>query len=197
MKFVETIQILNGVPQRVASHNVRCNDTRNKYFDVDDLIDLSTVITVPQNMYSGLVKCRVIYAVQIQEVSYQHYESRVISSLKIVHCNDIEYSDKATPRLALDNLYALRESHDEIIIIKNGLVTDAYYYNLAFRKGDQWFTPKTPLLKGIMRQSLLKQGILLEKDILEKDILDYDQIALFNALNEFGAVLLDVEEVYF
>ena len=197
MKYVETIQILDGSIKRLSLHQDRCNLTRREQLGVSEDIDLASHIVIPEHMFQGLVKCRIVYGVGVTEVSYQYYQSKEICSLKIVKDDTIRYAHKEVPRPSLDVLYALRESHDEIIIIKNELVTDAYYYNLAFRIGDQWVTPKSPLLQGVMRQSLLNQGKLIEKDIHESEIPDYDQIALFNALNEFGDVLLDVEEVYF
>ena len=194
--FVETIQILNGITQRIELHNDRCNRTRQRHYGVRNLEDLTSHIQLPQHMSTGLIKCRVLYDHAINEVSYQQYNPTKVSSLKIVHDNEVEYDDKASLRPDLDRLYALRECHDEIIIVKNGLITDAYYYNVAFRKRDQWFTPQAPLLKGVMRQSLLNQGKLTEIDIHESEILDYDQVALFNALNEFGEVMFPVENIF-
>jgi 4-amino-4-deoxychorismate lyase len=53
------------------------------------------------------------------------------------------------------NCISNAEGCDDIIIVRNGFVTDASYANLIFRKGDEWFTPATFLLAGTMRAFLL------------------------------------------
>ena len=195
MRFVETIKILDGQPLRLELHNDRCNKTRFEHFHSSDKIDLRSSINLPLDMQSGLVKCRVVYQSAVHEVSYHHYKPKQIKSLKTVYDNDVFYSYKDTLRPSLDALYAFRESHDEIIIVKNGLITDAYYYNVALRKNDLWYTPKAPLLQGVMRQSLLNDGHLIEADIRADMIKEYDQICLFNALNEFGEVVVPIENI--
>ena len=56
-----------------------------------------------------------------------------------------------------NQLIEKRKHADDIIIVKNGLVTDSFYANLAFLKNGIWFTPETPLLLGVQRQFLLSQ----------------------------------------
>ena len=73
---------------------------------------------------------------------------------------------------------------DEIIIIKDSFVTDCSIGNLAFRKGTQWFTPNTPLLKGTQREYLLQSGQLQEIEIRLEQLEKFDEIRVINALNE-------------
>ena len=73
---------------------------------------------------------------------------------------------------------------DEIIIIKDSFVTDCSIGNLAFRKGTQWFTPNTPLLKGTQREYLLQSGQLQEIEIRQEQLEQFDEIRVINALNE-------------
>jgi len=142
-----------------------------------------------------LVKARISFAEQIDDVAFSFYSRRKISTLKKAHSDQISYSHKFENRKALKALFDLRQGHSEILIIKNNLVTDCFYYNVAFYNG-QWHTPKTCLLHGTMRQSLIDQKKLIETEILEKDIHTYTKIALFNALTPFGEIELNVKNIY-
>src|SRR5690606_14853325 len=88
------------------------------------------------------------------------YEVRAVTSLKIIHDDTIDYSLKYEDRSSIDNLFAKRNNCDDILIIKNGFVTDASYSNIAFYDGSRWITPAQPLLKGTMRQHLLDTGVI-------------------------------------
>jgi len=44
---------------------------------------------------------------------------------------------------------------DEVVFIKNGMVTDCSIGNLLFFDGHEWITPYIPLLKGTQRAFLL------------------------------------------
>lgn len=93
-------------------------------------------------------------------------------------------------------LFHSRQGHDEILIINNGLVTDCFYYNVAFWDGRHWLTPKSPLLAGTARTRLLDNDIIKEKDISSTAINSYEKICLFNALNDFGKVELAVDKIF-
>ncbi|MBK6364984.1 MAG: hypothetical protein IPF52_16435 [Saprospiraceae bacterium] len=48
--------------------------------------------------------------------------------------DDIEYPYKWVERPELDEVFRQRGNTDEIINIRKGWVTDAYYYNLVLKK---------------------------------------------------------------
>ncbi|WP_309546477.1 aminotransferase class IV [Hoylesella marshii] len=85
---------------------------------------------------------------------------------------------------------------DDVLIVRNGLLTDTSYTNIALYDGYQWFTPATPLLEGTMRASLLDSGMLIEKDILLSDLPHYQYIALFNAMIDMGELVLPISCVH-
>ncbi len=94
----------------------------------------------------------------------------------------------------MKKLYDQRDDNSEILMIKNGLVTDCFYYNVAFYS-DDWYTPEEPLLQGTMRAYLLDEGIINEARITLEDIPLYSKICLFNALNPFGNVVVDTRNI--
>ena len=103
----------------------------------------------------------------------------------MIEDNKIDYSYKYCNRTPIDRLLT-KTKYSEILIIKNGLITDTSIANIGFSTdGKIFFTPKTPLLKGTTRNYLLDKKIIFEKDITVKSIRNYKKIALFNAIIGF------------
>jgi 4-amino-4-deoxychorismate lyase len=95
-------------------------------------------------------------------------------------------------------LFAQRDNADDIVIVKNGLVTDAFAANLIFFDGQKWVTPNTPLLKGTQRQYSLDQGIISETEIKESDISSFQKVGLINAMVSFEDMpVIPVEKIYY
>ena len=71
--------------------------------------------------------------------------------------DDICYPYKYTDRDNINRLIELRGDCDDILIIKNGMVTDSSYANVVFRDlNGNWVTPSTFLLPGTIRASSFK-----------------------------------------
>jgi 4-amino-4-deoxychorismate lyase len=111
------------------------------------------------------------------------YAMSEIASFELVENNSYDYSFKFENRKELEKMKILSKSA-EIIIVKNNHITDSSYSNLLFKKGKDWFTPKTYLLNGIQRQSLLKAKKIKEADITLQNLSEYSHFQLINALNE-------------
>ena len=106
----------------------------------------------------------------------------MVRTLKIVYYENIDYHLKFSNRVLLESLLARRETCDEIIIVKNGLVTDTSMSNLIFYDGTRWVTSAKPLLKGTCRERMLASGMLSEMDIRPEDIKNFKGCKLINAL---------------
>lgn len=129
------------------------------------------------------IKARVVYDVNgVCETTFQTYKRREIQWLRMVEDNDISYTFKSTDRHELDHLLALRDGCDEVLIVKNGLITDTSFTNVAFFDGHKWLTPAQPLLNGTMRQWLLQCGQLTETQITPASLASFQRIMLFNAM---------------
>ncbi len=179
--FIETIKILDGKVYNIEWHNHRCNRTRQDFFNDSKQIHLQDYIEAP---LKGLFRCRVVYAKEILLVEYIPYQAKKFKNFKIVQSN-IEYNYKYANRAVLNNLKKEVYNDNEIIIEKNGLLTDTTIANIAFYDGKSWLTPKRPLLEGTMRMKLLENGFLKEKDIKSKDIKHFVNFALMNAMIGF------------
>jgi len=185
-EFLETIKIDGSKVYNLEYHQKRYMSVL-KSFGVNDTKELSEYIKPPKD---GLYRCRLIYTpddIEKINVEYIEYKKRGIKKLKLIYDNDISYSFKSTDRGALNRLYDKRQDGDDILIVKDNLLTDTSIANIAFYDG-VWKTPKTPLLKGTTRQRYLDEGKLLEEDIHVGDIKNYSKVALLNAMVDFDII---------
>jgi len=180
--FLETIKIFNGKIFHIEYHQNRYEKVL-KSFGIKRFKNLKEYITPPKN---GLYRCRVVYDLENNLfITYHLYKKREINSLKLVYDDKVEYSVKSTDREKLNQLYEQRENCDDVLIVKNSLITDTTIANIALLKNSIWYTPKSSLLQGTTKIRLLEEGKIVEKDILVKDIYSYERVALLNAMIDF------------
>lgn len=195
--LVESMKLKDGIVQNLEFHQDRLNRSMDELFPKAEKIDLIREIPIPQNFTSGIFKLRVLYLQSIVNIEIEAYLYRSIQNLKVVYHQSIDYHLKYSDRQILLELFAQRSGCDDIIIVKNGLVTDSFAANLLFFDGYRWFTPSTPLLRGTKRQMLLDQGIVVEKEIREEDISNYQKVGLINAMIDFDEMPVVVIERIF
>jgi len=174
----ETIKIEDGQIFNLEWHNRRFNKSQKEFFSKPSTTDLKEFISPPR---TGLFRCKIIYDTEIQSVEYFPYQAKTFHSFKIIP-SQLEYDYKYSDRSEFQHLLA---SYDEIIIEKNGLLTDTTIANIAFLDGEQWLTPKTPLLEGTTRARLLDEGFLKLENIKKENIKNYTHFALMNAMIGF------------
>ncbi len=180
MQLLETIQIKNGAFQHIEYHNNRFNSSRADLFGSQETLKLENIVKIPSECSEGIFRCRVIYSEEIQEITFAPYVYKEIKTLKLVDIVDWDYSYKYADRSYLTKLLTENQEVDEVIMTKNGFITDCTIANLAFYDGKNWFTPSTPLLKGTKRQQLLDKQELIEKDIRIEALKNYQGICLIN-----------------
>lgn len=191
--FVESIKIKDREIQNITLHNERLNKTRFEALRQTSHIDLRNILTdLPE--VTGIYKCRVLYRENIEKIEYIPYTQPNINSIKVIVADNIEYSHKYANRESINSLKK-DIAEDDIIIIKNGLVTDCSFTNIAFFDGLLWYTPNTPLLKGTKRELLLRNKVIFERQIKAEDIHSYKSVRLFNAMIEWGEVELSTEHI--
>ncbi|MCP4313284.1 MAG: hypothetical protein GY790_18655 [Bacteroidetes bacterium] len=182
-RFIETIKVLNGEVKNLSIHQARFNRTRADVLGLRSHPKLKEVILVPELANTGLFKCRVLYGHEITKVEFQHYQKPEIRSLKLVHSDHISYKYKSADRSELLALYQQRGRCDDILIVRDGWITDSYTANVVLWDGSSWFTPDTPLLSGTMRALLMNQGSIAERSIRPEDLSQFESLRLINALN--------------
>ncbi len=182
--LLETIMVFNRQPMNLSWHNQRFISSMRSNFGINPKKDLDALITIPPSCGMGLVKCRFVYGPEYVTTEFLPYIRRPVATLKLVHSSTIEYNFKHLDRQNLTDLFDRRGSCDDVIIVKNGLVTDSYYANLVFFDGSDWVTPDTPLLKGTQRARLLSEKIIREATITADDLSSFEKVGLINAFND-------------
>ncbi len=183
--LLETIKCKDGKLFNTEFHQTRFEKAQKEYFGISPKTKLTEEIIIPEFAKNGLFRCRVTYSEQIEMIEFFPYQFRKINSLKLVEDNTIDYRYKYTDREKLNRLFEKRGNCDDIIIVKNGCITDSFVANLVFFDGEKWITPNTPLLPGTQRAKLLQEEMIFENRITNQDLYKYKKVGLINALNNF------------
>lgn len=179
--FTEALKIKDGKFCNLPFHLERIFRTSKTFFTKPTPVDLSES-GIPAEYRSGIVKCRITYSDHVMGVEYQHYRFRTIRKLKLVADNTIDYSFKYTDRQDIDKLFSQKYDCDDILIVKNGYITDTSFSNVVFQNSLGLFTPVSYLLAGTKRRLLLEQGIIQEREIRMEDIKEYSRLYIINAM---------------
>lgn len=178
----ESIKVYGNKIINPDYHEQRMNRSRFNLFGCEEDIHFESKITLPKYLNKDKVyKLRITYKETIQYVEFIEYQKRATKSLQIVESNDIEYSYKYNLRENLNTLLKQKKDSDDILIIKNNLVTDSSYSNIVFYDGSGWITPNTPLLLGTKRAYLLAKGAITERKITLQDIKTFQKACIINA----------------
>lgn len=184
-QLVETIKCKDGKLENLRFHQARFNLSRKSLFASEKIYSLSKVIEIPVKFRKGLFRCRVVYSSEIEQVEFHLHQYRKVESLKLVEDNTIDYRLKYTDRKKLKELFEKRRDCDDIIIVKNGCITDSYVANVVFFDGKEWWTPDTPLLHGTRRAQLIEEGKIKVCRITPDDLPRFKKAGLINAMQGF------------
>jgi len=193
---IETIRIQDGRVRNITYHDERYRRTQRAVYGVASHRSLRQHIVVPDHLKTQRVKCRISYTDSIQSIEYEPYTVRKCLSLQLVSADGIDYTHKAADRNALTALYTQRGPCDDILMVRDGLLTDTYYGNVALLQNGRYYTPATPLLEGTMRAYLLATGQVHIRDIRPQDLDQYAKVIVYNAMLPFGEVEVPIEQVY-
>lgn len=195
-RLIESIRVFNGVPRNLTFHQARVRKACDEVLGMKDPWDLAGLLSESAIPTKGLFKCRVVYDQLNIHLSFMPYEPRPVTSLKIVHDDSISYDHKFEDRARLENHFKNRGACDDILIVRDGLVTDSSNANIVFIRDGNWFTPASCLLKGTMRQYLISTGRATEREITEEDISQYDSFKLINAMIIDEAPVLLIDRIF-
>lgn len=194
----ETIKIHDGKIFNLKWHQWRFEQSCKSYFDKMAYFKLADVISLPDKVKTGLFKLRFSYNPDHFKLQFDPYIYKKISYIKVIHCDNIEYTFKYSNRNQLDKLLAQQGNCDDILIVKNDLITDTSFANIVFFDGNKWITPKKPLLKGTCRERLLYEKKISEADIKKDNLHKYQFFKLINAMRDFdNGESLPVKNIYF
>ncbi len=194
--FLETIRVVDGEVFNILYHQKRYESVLKK-FNIKNPQNLLDYIDPPKN---GIYRCRLLYDISKMphtiDITYHEYKKRDISSLKLVYDDNIEYSLKSAHRDKLETLYEQRGKCDDVLIVKNSLITDTTIANIAFYDSKRWITPAHPLLKGTTRERLLMEKKIFEADIYVEDLKKFSKVALMNAMIDFDIITRNIKDFF-
>jgi len=180
VNYFETIKCHDYEIFNIEYHQQRIARTVGKNFNLQEYI-------YPTN--GDLLRCKVVYDEdEIIDITFTPYSIKKIHSFQLIYDDQIEYNFKYQNRKDIEKLLEKKKEADEIIIIKNNLVSDTSIANIAIYIENQWFTPKKPLLLGTTRARYLDRVIIKEKDISVEMLQKAEKIALLNAMIDFKEI---------
>ena len=178
----ETIAIIDGIPQNLAFHQARMDNTIEKLFQKTSVFNLEEIIQVPTEYQNGLIKCRIDYNQQDFNIIFSAYQRREIRNYQCVYLDNLDYTLKYTNRTIFEDINMIK---DEAVIIHDKKVTDCRIGNLIFFKDGIWYGSKNYLLKGTQLSRLLSENRVQLKEINADEIHQYEKVMMINAMNPF------------
>lgn len=194
-RFLESIKLKDGVFFRLEYHQERVNQCFQQFFAEQEAPDLAVWLHGQEVPATGLYKCRVLYDEKgFSQPTFTPYQMKTVKSLKLVETNLPPMTYKSADRSVYEQLVAQCGDCDEVLLVRNGLLTDTSYANIALFDGSKWVTPRLPVLYGTNRAYLLDKGIIVEQDIKAEELHLYQKIRVFNAMIEFGEMEIEFEK---
>lgn len=180
-RFIETIRATEGRLGDLRFHQQRVDETLQAFQSTQPL---SLVHILQQQSIPDfpIAKIRITYTTTgFESIQIEPYTIRPVKSLALAPIGTNRYEYKYADRTWLQSLVA-NAGTDDIILFDGTLIKDASYANLAFFDGQEWFTPRQPLLQGTKRRAMVAEGQLIEKDIHLHELHLYQSVKLMNAM---------------
>lgn len=180
-RFIETIRLEHGQFPALDRHLNRIQETIRQQHGV---MPTGIEAAIHQRPFpsDGRYRVRIEYDLNGEwEMQCFPYMRKKIEKMRIVHFTPPDYRFKYANRDWLNSLINHSDA-DEVLIIRENMVTDTTIANIAFTDGRTWWTPDTPLLAGTERCRLLDAGIIQEQRISLADITSFSGFRLFNAM---------------
>lgn len=193
-RFIETIRYAGGQLHLLELHADRMRATCREVYGTEGPGLDASMFHIPPRLAGLTVKCRVIYGRNINDIQYEAYTPRLLSRLRMVSDDTIDYHLKYLDRTPLAYPHIRLRADEGLVIVRNGLVTDSTYANLLLLSPDRAYTPSTPLLPGVMRRHLLDTGRVqaipvTPSDLLPGNPLGITHVTYINALLPPGTLL--------
>lgn len=189
MHFLESIRFESGQFHLLELHQARLDRTFVAFYPGAVPHQLTTLL--PSFVADGKHKFRFLYDDSTFTIESAPYQARTITSVKLVTADHLDYGFKFADRSEINSLVQAAGT-DEIIMVKDGLITDASYANIACFDGATWWTPEQPLLAGVKRADLINKRKLTTRAIRPDELPTFKQICLINAMLDLGDVTIQI-----
>ncbi len=205
-RFIDTIKLVDGNYKLIDHHNNRINNTINHFFGFNPEINLNSFLPKLGEYKAGTYKCRLTYSNHIENIEITPYVKKTIKKLKIIDLNapdfsitykSLDYKFKYEDRTLINSFLTGIDDTSDILIIKDGLLTDTSFSNIILFDGEQWVTPDTYLLNGVKRRYLLENSEIMERKVFIDDLSRFQKISLINAMLDPKDIMIDICNVVF
>lgn len=180
--LLESIRYANGRFYLLEEHALRMQKARSQLFGLNEHIQLEELLSQIELPAKGVFKCRLLYGKNFGLPQWAPYHKKRIQTLQVTESGKLDYALKYSNRTAIEELLKQKGTADDILIIRQGKITDTSYCNIVFGNGKAWFTPSEPLLEGVQRNHLLRHNIIQEANIELADIKHFKYYKLINAM---------------
>lgn len=185
----ETIKVYQGNIHNLELHSQRMLVTAKSLWNASiKLKHLTTDILALHN--GNLQKCQIKYNQVNTEINLVDYTPRTITKLLLHKDDQIDYHFKFTDRQKLLGPLKDRRPDVDVLFVKNGLLSDSSFSNIALWNGREWHTPSFPLLYGTKRRFYLSQEKIIGKDIKAIDLKQYQYVSLINAMLDLNDLII-------
>ncbi len=205
---LEAIEWTDGRARRLTYHQqridaaFRCRYPELRPFDLAAELEGIQEAGSDERMESGCFfpgkgryKLRLEFDFKLRRLEFQEYRLRKVESLQAVAIDQEPMEYKSSARELINAAFAQRGDCDDVVLIRDGLLTDTSYSNIALFDGRKWLSPRIPLLYGTRRAYLIDRGQIETADLRLEDIGRFQLLRIFNALIGFGELELPVSSV--
>ena len=145
----------------------------------------------------GNVKLRILYGEKGRKIQFEIYTPMKINTIRLVYTSKLRYSLKLRNRKELNTLFDQRGNCDDVIIVRDGQITDSSYANLIFFNGSEWVTPKKPLLEGTCRARLLDNGKIKTANLGINELKTFKGFKLINAMRDMDQEIIPMDRIVY
>lgn len=179
--LTEAIRIEKRKLFNLEYHQARFDKARLELLGLNERIKLSEAIKLPDDITDEVYKCKIIYSSKIHSIEFILYNKKLPKTIRLVHDNEIDYSYKYENRDRLKELLQ-NSGANEILIVKNGMITDTSRSNIVLKRKDLFITPASFLLDGTMRRFMLDKKMIQEEIITVSELHQCEKLYLINAM---------------
>ena len=180
--LLESIKIENRTIRNFPYHLYRMEKSLFDLYHSKKKFAFNAIQDHFQDLDENTYKLRILYNQKVFKYEILPYFKPQIQSIKLVSASTVFYDYKYEDRSILNDLFLQRANADDILIVKNKLITDSLFCNVALLKKGEWFTPQSPLLNGTKRSYLIDQKKIIPIEITVDQLSQFEKISLFNAM---------------
>jgi 4-amino-4-deoxychorismate lyase len=187
-RLFETIRMDNAEIGNLEYHQDRIHRSCLAIYHQKPVFSLiRDLISFDPEQYPGIWKIRLTWNPDQFHFECEPYQIRRISRFFLVESNHFDYSYKYCDRTEINRLLQGKPPGSDVMIVKNGLITDASYANLVFRDAEnRLFTPDPCLLAGTRRQQYIDENRIIPVRISPADLNEFTHVCRINAMIVLG-----------